>query len=59
MTSLIELVAWFTDLREQGVKREDVFDAIEFDSDQDPPDHSLLLQARDIVWPTYEGGPHE
>lgn len=59
MTSLIELVAWFTDLREQGVKREDVLDVLDFDSDQDSPEYSLMLHARDIVWPTYEGGPHE
>lgn len=55
MISLIDAIAWFTDLRAQGLTRDNVLDAIEFDAEE-TPDYKILEQARDAVWPPNDDG---
>jgi hypothetical protein len=47
--TLNEVVQWFTDLKNQGVSKDDILDVLEFDSDQ-YPDMSVLKKAKDIVY---------
>lgn len=60
MISLMDVIAWFTDLRAQGLTRDTVFDAIEFDADE-YPGQKILETARDAVWPPNDndGGSDE
>ena len=42
-------IQWFTDLKDQGVSKEDVLDVLEFESDQ-YPDMDLMKEAKKIVY---------
>jgi hypothetical protein len=47
--NLNDIIQWFTDLKNQGVTREQILDVLEFDSDF-YPDMAMLYQARKIVF---------
>jgi len=47
--SLEDVIAWFTDLKKQGVSKDEVLDVLEFDSDV-YPDIKLMEQAKEIVY---------
>ena len=47
--SFQQIVEWFTDLKNQGVSKDDILDVLEFDSDQHP-DMKVLKEARDVVY---------
>lgn len=51
--NLQDCVDWFRDLKKQGVKKDEILDVLEFDSDV-YPDRKLLERAKEIVYS--EGG---
>lgn len=42
-------IQWFTDLKNDGVSKEDVLDILEFESDV-YPDEKLMKEARELVY---------
>lgn len=49
MLTLKETIDWFTDLKNQGVSKDEILDVLEFDSDQ-YPDSEVLKQAKSAVY---------
>ena len=47
--SLQDYIDWFTDLKKEGVSKEDILDVLEFDSDS-YPDMNLMKKAKEIVY---------
>lgn len=50
---LIFFINWFTDLKNQGVSKDEILDVLEFDSDV-YPDMELMKEAREIVYRSHE-----
>ena len=49
LMDLQSTIKWFTDLKAQGVSKDDILDVLEFDSDQ-YPDMTILNEAKRIVY---------
>lgn len=47
-------IRWFTDLKNAGVTKDEIFDVLEFDSDV-YPEMDIMKQAKEIV---YKNDPH-
>lgn len=46
---LTDYIEWFTDLKNQGVSKDDILDVLDFDSDYQP-DIQLMETAKKIVY---------